>query len=79
MKKGILRAYGKYLPLTADTPALSLCEGDTPLVPVCNLGRELSVNLFAKYGGLNPTGSFKDRGMVLAVAKALEEGARAVI
>ena len=79
VKKGILRAYGKYLPLTADTPALSLCEGDTPLVPVCNLGRELSVNLFAKYEGLNPTGSFKDRGMVLAVAKALEEGARAVI
>ncbi len=79
VKKGILRAYGKYLPLTADTPALSLCEGDTPLVPVRNLGRELSVNLFAKYEGLNPTGSFKDRGMVLAVAKALEEGARAVI
>ncbi|MFA7622083.1 MAG: threonine synthase [Aminobacteriaceae bacterium] len=79
MRKGILHSYGKYLPLTEGAPVLSLCEGDTPLVPVRNLGRELSAELFAKYEGLNPTGSFKDRGMVLAVTKALEEGARAVI
>ncbi|MDI9371245.1 MAG: threonine synthase [Synergistota bacterium] len=79
MVKGILQAYGKYLPLTEGTPTLSLCEGGTPLVSVRNLGEELSVELFAKYEGLNPTGSFKDRGMVLAVAKAVEEGAKAVI
>ena len=79
MKRGILYSYGKYLPLTEKTPRLSLCEGDTPLVPLGNLGRELDIELFGKYDGLNPTGSFKDRGMVLAVSKALEEGARAVI
>ena len=79
MKKGILFSYGKYLPLTEKTPMLSLCEGDTPLVPLRNLSRELGVGLFGKYDGLNPTGSFKDRGMVLAVSKALEEGAKAVI
>ena len=68
MKKGILFSYGKYLPLTEKTPMLSLCEGDTPLVPLRNLSRELGVGLFGKYDGLNPTGSFKDRGMVLALS-----------
>ena len=79
MKKGILHAYGTYLPLTDKTPRLSLCEGDTPLVPLKNLGAELGVELYGKWEGANPTGSFKDRGMVLAVAKALEEGAKAII
>lgn len=79
MRKGILYSYEKFLPLTDRTPRLSLCEGDTPLVPLRNLERELGVELYGKYDGLNPTGSFKDRGMVLAVSKALEEGAKAII
>lgn len=79
MKKGILHSYEKFLPLNEKTPRLSLCEGDTPLVPLPNIGRELGVELFGKFEGLNPTGSFKDRGMVLAVSKAAEEGARAIV
>ncbi len=79
MKKGILHSYEKFLPLNEKTPRLSLCEGDTPLVPLQKIGRELGVELFGKFEGLNPTGSFKDRGMVLAVSKAAEEGARAIV
>ncbi len=79
MRKGILHSYERFFPLTDRTPRLSLCEGDTPLVPLRNIGRELGVELYGKYDGLNPTGSFKDRGMVLAVSKALEEGAKALI
>lgn len=79
MKKGILHSYEKFLPLNEKTPRLSLCEGDTPLVPLQNIGRELGVELFGKFEGLNSTGSFKDRGMVLAVSKAAEEGARAIV
>lgn len=79
MKKGILHSYEKFLPLNEKTPRLSLCEGDTPLVPLQNIGRELGVELFGKFEGLNPTGSFKDRGMALAVSKAAEEGARAIV
>ncbi|RKQ89070.1 threonine synthase [Brockia lithotrophica] len=79
MWTGILDAYGNYLPLTERTPRLSLGEGNTPLVALPRLGARLDVELYAKLEGLNPTGSFKDRGMVVAVAKALEEGKRAVI
>ena len=57
---------------TSGTPLVSLGEGETPLIPLKTLGEELGLRLFAKYEGTNPTGSFKDRGMVLAVAKALE-------
>lgn len=77
--RGILFRYGDLLPLTASTPRLSLCEGQTPLIPLERLGRELSIDLRAKFEGANPTGSFKDRGMVLAVAKALEGGSKAVV
>lgn len=79
MRPGILRAYADLLPLTDRTPEYSLCEGNTPLIPLRNLSREMSINLSVKFEGLNPTGSFKDRGMVLAVAKAVENGARALI
>lgn len=79
MKKGILQTYEHFLPLTEKTPRLSLCEGGTPLIELRNLGRELGVELYGKFDGLNPTGSFKDRGMVLAVSKAMEEGAKALI
>jgi len=79
MRKGILAKYGELLPVTDKTPRLSLCEGDTPLIPLKNLSSELEVDLFVKFDGLNPTGSFKDRGMVMAISKALEDGAESVI
>ena len=76
---GILRRYGKYLPVTKKTPLVNLEEGNTPLVRLERLGDELGIELWVKLEGCNPTGSFKDRGMVLAVAKALEDGARAIV
>ncbi|MBI4789515.1 MAG: threonine synthase [Chloroflexi bacterium] len=77
--KGLLQRYATYLPITTNTPALSLGEGDTPLVAAPALSREMGAQVFLKLEGCNPTGSFKDRGMVVAVAKAVEEKARAVI
>jgi threonine synthase len=75
-----MERYRDFLPVTEATPALSLGEGFTPLVRLVNLGAELGLsNLYAKVEGANPTGSFKDRGMVVAVSKALEAGARGVI
>lgn len=79
MYKGLLAKYAAYLPVTDNTPALSLHEGNTPLVPLPHLSAELGITLYAKTEGVNPTGSFKDRGMVMAVAKAKEDGAKAVI
>jgi threonine synthase len=77
---GILERFAAHLPLTDATPRLSLHEGSTPLYPTTRLAEWVGVaELHLKYEGLNPTGSFKDRGMVLAVAKALEAGARAVL
>jgi threonine synthase len=76
----LMERFADYLPIGADTPPLSLGEGFTPLVHAPSLGRAIGVpQLFLKVEGQNPTGSFKDRGMVVAVAKALEEGAKAVI
>jgi threonine synthase len=76
----LVERYRDYLPVTAATPALSLGEGQTPLVALRRLGARIGLaNVYAKVEGQNPTGSFKDRGMVVAVAKAVEEGARAVI
>ena len=77
--RGLLERYRSYLPVTDRTPALSLNEGRTPLIPAQALSRELGLEVYLKYEGANPTGSFKDRGMVMAVAKALEEGSQAVI
>ncbi len=77
---GVLRRYRDFLPMTDATPLLSLGEGDTPLVPSTRLAAELGCGaLYFKLEGCNPTGSFKDRGMVMAMAKAVEEGARAVL
>ncbi|MFI5255261.1 MAG: threonine synthase [Candidatus Limnocylindrales bacterium] len=76
----LLHRYAAFLPLTEMTPPLSLGEGYTPLLHAVRLGRAMGCpELYLKLEGLNPTGSFKDRGMVLAVAKALESGARAII
>ena len=77
--KGLLEQYGEHLPLNADTPLLSLNEGNTPLIELKSLSEEWGIELYAKVEGANPTGSFKDRGMVLAVAKAVESGSRTVI
>ncbi|WP_026690812.1 threonine synthase [Alteribacter aurantiacus] len=77
--KGLLHHYQDYLPVNEKTPSLSLNEGNTPLVPLPHLSKQWGVELYAKYEGANPTGSFKDRGMVMAVAKAKEEGYEAVI
>ena len=72
--------YARFLPVTDATPELSLGEGATPLVRAERLGAAIGVpNLYLKVEGQNPTGSFKDRGMVVAVAKALEAGARAIV
>lgn len=76
---GIIKKYRNYLPVTEQTPLLTLHEGDTPLIYAENLSKMLDVHLYLKYEGMNPTGSFKDRGMVMAVAKALEEGSEAII
>ena len=75
----LLDRYRPFLPLTPRTPPLSLGEGDTPLVSAPALTSETGAQVWLKLEGCNPTGSFKDRGMVVAVAKAVEEGARAVI
>jgi threonine synthase len=76
----VLRRYADRLPLTADTPPLSLGEGSTPLVRSTRIVERVGCReLYFKLEGCNPSGSFKDRGMVVAVAKALESGARAVI
>jgi threonine synthase len=80
MKRGVLFQYKDLLPLTHATPLFSLGEGDTPLVRCDRLAREIGCGeLYLKLEGCNPTGSFKDRGMVVAVAKALETGSKAVM
>ncbi|MFC1915697.1 threonine synthase [Chloroflexota bacterium] len=80
MKTGVLRKYKDFLPITADTPIFSLGEGDTPLVRCEGLAKEIGCGeLYLKLEGCNPTGSFKDRGMVVAVAKALESGSKAIM
>ncbi len=77
--KGLLTTYRNYLPITNSTPPLSLGEGDTPLVTAPAISRETGAEVWLKLEGCNPTGSFKDRGMVVAIAKAVEEKSRAVI
>jgi threonine synthase len=79
MGVGVLERWRDRLPVGPDTPALSLGEGDTPLIPSRRLGKELGLDLHFKFEGMNPTGSFKDRGMVVAVAKAVEAGADGII
>ena len=80
MGAGILETYREFLPVTDATPLISMGEGNTPLVKSNRLGKELGCEeLYFKLEGCNPTGSFKDRGMVVAMAKALEDGSRAVM
>jgi len=80
MERGVLFRYRDYLPVTSATPMITLGEGSTPLVRSLHLEKELGCGrLYFKLEGCNPTGSFKDRGMVVAIAKAVEEGSRSVI
>ena len=76
----LMERYADFLPVTPRTPRLSLGEGATPLVRTCNLAADLGIDdLYLKFEGMNPTGSFKDRGMVVAVSKAIEEGAESIV
>ncbi|MFP6679926.1 MAG: threonine synthase [Dehalococcoidia bacterium] len=80
MLGGVMERYGSYLPMTPNTPIVTLEEGSTPLVRSRTIGPELGCEaLYFKLEGSNPTGSFKDRGMCFAVAKALEDGAQQII
>ena len=79
--RGIIEEFRKFLPVTEQTPVVTLCEGNTPLIRASRLAKRICphVDLYLKVEGANPTGSFKDRGMTLAVSKALEKRARAVM
>ena len=76
---GVIEAYRERLPVTDDTPVVTLVEGGTPLVPARVLSDLTGCEVYLKVEGANPTGSFKDRGMTVAISKAAEEGAQAVI
>ena len=79
-RPSLIERYAEHLPITARTPRITLGEGDTPLLRARSFERELGIDeVWLKVEGANPTGSFKDRGMVVAVAKAMEEGSRAVL
>ena len=79
--QGLINRYRKYLPVTDSTPIVTLNEGNTPLIKADNLAKKIGLecNLYLKFEGCNPTGSFKDRGMTMAVTKAKEEGSNAII
>ena len=77
--RGVIERYKKFLPVSDLTPVVTLNEGNTPLILADRLSKEVGADVYLKYEGLNPTGSFKDRGMTLALSKAKENGAKAVI
>ena len=77
--RGVIEEYRHRLPVSAKTPIVSLREGGTPLIYACYLSELLGNDVWIKFEGTNPTGSFKDRGMTMAISKAAEDGAKAVI
>ena len=77
--RGVIEEYRDRLPVSPSTPVVSLCEGGTPLVYACTISEMLDNEVWLKFEGANPTGSFKDRGMTMAISKAAEEGSKAVI
>ena len=77
--RGIITEYRDRLPVSNTTPVVTLCEGGTPLIHSQRLSERMGADVYLKYEGANPTGSFKDRGMTVAISKAVEEGAKAVI
>ena len=76
---GVIEQYRSYLPVTDETPVVTLLEGNTPLLPAPRLSERMGADVWLKVEGANPTGSFKDRGMTMAISKAVEEGAKAVV
>ncbi len=81
MYQGVIEQYRRFLPVSDATPVVSLHEGNTPLIPLPRLAKAISpfLTLYGKFEGLNPTGSFKDRGMTMAVSKAAENGSQTVM
>lgn len=79
--KGLINKYREFLPVSENTPVVTLNEGNTPLIKADNLAKRigLDADIYLKFEGCNPTGSFKDRGMTMAVSKAKEEGSGAII
>lgn len=77
--QGLVEEFKAHLPVNENTPKLTLNEGNTPLIHCENMSKILGIDLYVKYEGANPTGSFKDRGMVMAVTKAKEQGKKIVI
>lgn len=79
--RGVIEEYRKFLPVTDRTPVVTLGEGNTPLIRATRLAKQIApdIDLYLKFEGINPTGSFKDRGMTMAISKAVESGANAVI
>ena len=77
--RGVLREYADRLDVTDATPIVTLGEGGTPLIPAAALSARTGARVWVKFEGMNPTGSFKDRGMTMAVSKAVEHGAKAII
>jgi threonine synthase len=79
--KGLIEKYRKFLPVSKITPVISLLEGNTPLIKARNLSQKIGFNgeIYFKFEGMNPTGSFKDRGMTIAVSKAIESGSKTII
>lgn len=76
---GVIEEYRHRLPVSSKTPVITLREGGTPLIPAAYLSQLLDNDVWVKFEGINPTGSFKDRGMTMAISKAAEDGAKAVI
>jgi threonine synthase len=78
---GVIEEYRKFLPVTDRTPVVTIGEGNTPLIRAPRLAKQIApgIDLHLKFEGMNPTGSFKDRGMTMAISKAVESGAKAVI
>jgi threonine synthase len=77
--RGVIEEHREFLPVGPDTPVVTLLEGGTPLLPAPRLSERVGARVFLKLEGMNPTASFKDRGMTLAISKAVEEGAKAVV
>lgn len=77
--EGLIQHYRDFLPVTKTTPVVTLLEGNTPLIPCEFLSQKTGLDVYLKYDGLNPTGSFKDRGMTMAISKAKEKGAKIVM
>jgi threonine synthase len=77
--RGVIEQYRDFLPVGKATPVVTLQEGGTPLLPAPRLSERVGARVFLKFEGANPTGSFKDRGMTVAISKAVEEGAKAVV